>query len=213
MAVLCDAGTTLFRQVNRQWPNRDHASDGWLGDRSHTTGDHVPDGNGIVHAIDIDASLGGKPGYNTTPEAWKLANQLRKAMIDGDRRLSYIIAWDPAKGADFICSMNAAYRPLGTWRVYTGDSHINHIHVSFTTRADHDGRRFDLPIFSEEAVTEAEERPSLTGCSPPRFSVTKPLARTKTLQFVMSTESSGDRASDRESLCSARHGSRQPSSA
>lgn len=158
MARLCDAGVTLFRQVNREWPVRDHASDGWLGDKSHTTGDHVPDANGIVHAIDIDASLGSKPGYNSTDESWRLANQLRKAMIDGDRRISYIIAWNPDKGADFICSMNPAYQPLGEWRNYTGDSHVNHIHVSFTTRADNNGQRFALPIFREEAVTEAEEK-------------------------------------------------------
>lgn len=158
MAVLCDAGITLFRQVNREWPVRDHASDGWLGDASHTTGDHVPDANGIVHAIDIDASLGGKPGYNSTKEAWNLANQLRNTMIDGDRRLSYIIAWNPDRAADFICSMNGAYQPLGRWRVYEGDSHVNHIHTSFTTRADHDGRRFDLPIFTEDVVTPDEER-------------------------------------------------------
>ena len=158
MAELCAAGVTLFRQVNREWPVRDHASDGWLGDAAHTTGDHVPDRNGIVHAIDIDASFGGKAGYNTTPEAWKLANQLRKAMIDGDRRISYIIAYDPERKQTFICSRNTAYQPLGKWRVYTGDSHINHIHVSFTTLADNDGRRFELPIFQEDAVTEAEEK-------------------------------------------------------
>lgn len=159
MATLCAAGTTLFRQVNRQWPVRDHASDGWLGDASHTTGDHVPDPRtGIVHAIDIDASLGSKPGYNSTTQSWKLANQLRKAMIDGDHRLSYIIAWDPAKGRDFICSLNASYQPLGVWRDYVGDSHVNHIHVSFTVQADTNGQRFACPIFQEDAVTPEEEK-------------------------------------------------------
>lgn len=157
MARLCEAGVTLFRQVNHRWPDRDHASDGWLGDASHTTGDHVPDENGIVHATDIDASLGGKPGYNTTGEAWQLANQLRKAMIDGDRRISYIIAWNPDKGKDFICSMNPSYAPLGAWREYTGDSHVNHIHISYTNAADDNGRRFDLPIFNQEEVVTKQE--------------------------------------------------------
>lgn len=157
-ATLCDAGETLFRQVNRHWPGRDHASDGWINDIP--TSDHYPDpSTGIVHAIDIDASLGGPAGYNTTNEAWRLANQLRLAMIGGDKRISYIIAWDPSKDADFICSMNPAYAPLGRWRAYLGDSHVNHIHVSFTNQADHHGRRFDLPIFGQEdAVTKEEQK-------------------------------------------------------
>lgn len=159
MATLCAAGETLFRQVNRHWPIRDHASDGWLG----TGGDHLPNAEGIVRATDIDSSFGGKPGYNTTEEAWKLANQLRLAMIAGDKRVAYIIAWNPAKGRDLICSMNPAYQPLGGWRDYTGDSHVNHIHVSYTPAGDHNGRTFDLPIFEQEEVVTKEEIREVVG--------------------------------------------------
>jgi hypothetical protein len=151
---LCDAGKTLFSQVNARWPDRDHASDGWIGDASHaaTASDHNPCWScsgthyGVVRAVDIDSSLGSAPGYNSTELSWRLANQLRIAMVNGDGRLSYIIAWNPEKGADFIASMNPAYQPLGVWRPYTGASHVNHIHVSFTAAGDNHGRKFECPV-------------------------------------------------------------------
>lgn len=151
---LSKAGAKLFAQVNAKWPKRERASDGWVGDASHqaAVSDHNPcwtcagARNGVVRAIDIDASLDDAPGYKTSKKAWKLANQLRAAMVEGDDRLSYIIAWDPKRNADYICSMNPAYQPLGVWRPYTGDSHVNHVHVSFTPEGDFRDRDFDLPI-------------------------------------------------------------------
>lgn len=46
----------VHEQVNRAFPNRDKASDGWIGDTSHSArkSDHNPDSNGLVHAIDVD---------------------------------------------------------------------------------------------------------------------------------------------------------------
>lgn len=159
---LSEAGDRFRSQVNRRWPNRDLASDGWISDASHAASisDHNPcwtcggASYGVVRAVDIDASIGGPAGYNSTDDSWALANQLRKAMIGGDKRVSYIIAFDPDKGRDFICSMNAAYQPLGVWRDYTGDSHVNHVHVSFTAAGDFNDRRFDLPIFDTTAVPQ-----------------------------------------------------------
>lgn len=143
-AWLSEAGDRLRSQINRAYPHRDTASEGWIG----TGGDHAPAASGVVRAVDIDSSFGGKPGYNTTEQAWQVANQLRRAMLNGDRRVAYIIAWDPMRKADYICSMNTAYSPLGGWRVYTGDSHINHIHVSFTPAGDRNGRPFNLPALA-----------------------------------------------------------------
>lgn len=154
MARLVEAGKTLFAQIDKRWPGRDHASDGWIG----TGGDHLPDADGWVHAIDIDSSFGGPAGYNTTRDAWTLANQLRRAMIEGDARVSYIIAWNPEKKEDYICSMNPAYQPIGTWRKYTLASHVNHIHVSFTQAAEQRGRNFNLPILNSAAIREVKKR-------------------------------------------------------
>ena len=159
---LCDAGDRLFSQVNRRWPKRGHASDGWIGDASHqaAVSDHNPcwtctgERYGVVRAIDIDASLTAPDAYNYTNDSWDLANQLRNAMVKGDDRISYVIAWDPTRKQDYIASLNPAYQPLGRWREYTGDSHINHIHVSFTPLGDFRGVKFDLPIFENATVPE-----------------------------------------------------------
>jgi hypothetical protein len=153
---LSRAGVRMRRQIDRRWPKRDKASEGWIGDPSHAArpSDHNPcwtcagDRYGVVRAIDIDSSMGGKAGYNTTPEAWRLANQIRAAMRMGDRRISYIIAYDPDAKNTKIASMNPDYSPLGGWRDYSGRSHENHIHVSFTPRGDHDGDPFELPILN-----------------------------------------------------------------
>lgn len=160
---LCKAGVTLFAQVNDRWPKRERASDGWVGDASHqaSVSDHNPcwscSGSryGVVRAIDIDASLDDAPGYRTSPNAWRLANDLRKTMLDPhDGRISYIIAWDPARGKDFICSTNPAYQPLGVWREYTGDSHVNHVHVSFAPAGDFRGGKFESKTLNGSRVPE-----------------------------------------------------------
>lgn len=155
---LSKAAETLRAQIDARWPGRERASDGWIGDASHAAAvsDHNPcwtctgKSYGVVRALDVDASLGGPNGWNSTADSWALAQQLRAAMIAGDKRVAYIIAWDNERKADYICSMNPAYQPLGVWRPYTGDSHQNHVHVSFTPAGDQDGRPFDLPIFGAD---------------------------------------------------------------
>jgi hypothetical protein len=153
----CEAGQVLLRQVDRAYRNRDKSSDGTVGDASHqaSPSDHNPcwrclgDRYGVVRAVDIDASFGGGPLGGTSEHAWKMANQLRLAMVGGDKRVSYVIAWDPSRGRDFIASMNPAYSPLGTWRDYDGGSHMNHVHVSFTAAGDFGDRPFHLPALDE----------------------------------------------------------------
>lgn len=147
------AGVKLLAQLDNAFPHRDRASDGWIGDASHAAvvSDHNPcwscpgDRYGVVRARDFDASFGGNAGYNSTKESWAFAQDLRHAMLAGDSRISYIIAWDNDRKADFICSMNPGYQPLGVWRPYTGDSHQNHVHVSFTADGDFRDHAFDLP--------------------------------------------------------------------
>lgn len=154
---LSRSGVQLFRQIDRRWPKRSKASDGWIGDRSHQasqTSDHNPcwtckgDRYGVVRAIDIDSSMGGPAGYNTTEDAWRLANQIRAAMRMGDQRIKYLIAYDPDAKKTKIASMNPSYDPLGGWRDYSGASHENHIHVSFTAKGDFDSDRFEVPILN-----------------------------------------------------------------
>lgn len=140
---LADAGVTLRNQINRRWPNRDTASDGWIGDASHAAGvsDHNPcwtckgDRYGVVRAIDVDADLGAAGAMDT------LTGQLRRCARDkqDNGRVAYII-WDGA-----ICSPTSGWR----WRPYSGTNpHNHHAHVSFTERGDHRGAPFPLPVFT-----------------------------------------------------------------
>ena len=48
--------SVLRAEINGRWPNRDKASDGTIGDQSHTesTSDHNPNSRDSVNAIDID---------------------------------------------------------------------------------------------------------------------------------------------------------------
>lgn len=107
----------LRDEINARWPNRDKASDGWIGDTSHSArkSDHNPDwsAGGVVRAIDID-----KDGIDT------------QAVLDatiGDHRVWYV-----------IFNRRIYSRTYG-WaaRTYTGSNpHDKHIHVSIAhTRA------------------------------------------------------------------------------
>lgn len=141
---LCRAGVRLRTQVDRRWPKRDTASDGWIGNADHaaTASDHNPcwtckrDRYGVVRAIDIDATLDSKRAWS--PDATVLAEQIRRAMKRGDDRIAYVIA------QGMIASMTYLD---GAWRPYDGDNpHDHHIHVSFNPSGDFDGDPFHLPV-------------------------------------------------------------------
>lgn len=110
---------TLRGEVDAKYPDRDHASDGIIGDAAHQarTSDHDPDWHstppGVVRGMDVDSN--GAPGVLTD-----LVRDLLHAAI-GDARVWYVI-WDGK-----IYSRTYGWEP----RVYTGTNpHDHHVHVS-----------------------------------------------------------------------------------
>ncbi len=109
MAYLAHSLVNLRSELNRRYPHRDKASDGWIGDWRHQRGtsDHNPGPGGIVRALDIDDD--GIDPYYVVRQAIK------------HPATNYVIynrtIWDSANG----------FRP----QRYHGDSpHTEHIHVS-----------------------------------------------------------------------------------
>ena len=116
----------LREEVNERWPDRDKASDGWIGDPAHATrdSDHNPyiidsSGVGVVRALDVDAG----PGANRDIGLW-IAEHVRDLGADGFAALQnggYVIS------AGRIASATSGW----VWRVYTGTNpHDSHTHIS-----------------------------------------------------------------------------------
>jgi hypothetical protein len=143
---LVPAGVTLRDQINKRWPKRGKASDGWIGDRAHQArkSDHNPDRNGWVHAIDIDKHMGAGAARNGA-NARRLANELIdyvRSGAPGSNRIKYVIF--EGKIA------SGTYRQW--WWRWRGKNwgHFNHIHVSFTSAAQKNGSPFPLPILEKK---------------------------------------------------------------
>lgn len=100
----------LRTAINTRWPNRDHSTDGWIGDQAHSvrTSDHNPDPKtGVVRAIDID-----KDGVHVPSVlASAMVNQAVRYVIHNRR----------------IYHVDNLFRPQN----YKGSNdHTEHIHVS-----------------------------------------------------------------------------------
>lgn len=156
MARLVSAGITLREQLNRRFPHRDKASDGWIGDLAHAArrSDHNPDADGWVHALDIDDDFGA-PGT-----AQVLADQLleyARSGKPGSERIKYLVY------ADKIASPTHRLT-WWKWRPSNERNHRNHIHISFTEAAQDDGSPFPLPILAlpdkSEPATLAKKAPA-----------------------------------------------------
>lgn len=152
MAKLCAAGVTLRDQVNKRWPSRDKASDGWIGDAAHAARDgwgtngkgsyHNQDPNGVVHAIDLDEDFLGKGrGEKVAKEfAEELAAYCRAGKDGG--RIAHI-----------VYEGQVASATANDWHFRgSGFAHFHHIHISFTNKADNNGSKFELPIFKTDPV-------------------------------------------------------------
>lgn len=164
---LCAAGVTLRDQVNKRWPNRDKASDGWIGDSKHqanqgwgTNGKgsyHNPDPHGIVHAIDLDEDFFGK-GKGGQKAAMEFAEQLATYCRQGKDggRIAHIVYEDKVASAT---AQNWHFRG-------SGYGHTHHIHISFTNKADNDGSKFILPIFDDNSNPPKPTPPKPTPAKP-----------------------------------------------
>jgi len=140
-SFLCAAGITLREQINACYKDRDTSSDGWIADARHVAAgksDHIPDatcGN-VVRAIDVDRDLHGVPKPDEMPYLVDQLRLLAKSKRDGGR-IAYII-FD-----GFIASPKKSW----AWRKYVGaNQHRHHAHFSFTSKGDHDGSPFNIPL-------------------------------------------------------------------
>ncbi|MFI5933099.1 hypothetical protein [Actinoplanes sp. NPDC051494] len=157
--VLVPSLVKLRAEFNSLAPGRDKASDGSIGDTSHSAGasDHNPDETGNtstedadnkdeVHAIDVDADLR-KSGW-TMQRCVDIIVARHKA--GKDDRLQYVI-W----------KRRIASRSWGwTWRDYTGTSpHTEHAHFSsrYTTAQESDTRPWGLLAAEEDDMPSAAE--------------------------------------------------------
>lgn len=109
MAYLVASLKAVFAEINATWPNRDHRTDGWIGDSRHCPGtsDHCADSSGRVHAIDID-----KDGIDPLFVIERLAHYPLVTRYMNFNRMQYHIK------NDFV------------GKPFSGDPHLGHIHVS-----------------------------------------------------------------------------------
>jgi hypothetical protein len=142
---------TLLAQVDALSPNRDTASDGWIGDKRHQAkpSDHNPNSKGVVCAIDIDDD----PAHGVDNAA------LAHAIIR-DRRVNYVI-FDGK-----IMSGPAGSNKLGVERSRgKGPSdHAMHLHISVSQdpKLYDDSRPWDLSgltVKPGQANKPANKRP------------------------------------------------------
>lgn len=146
MAKLVAGGVVLRAQINGRYPKRDKRSDGWIGDAAHSArrSDHNTDKNGWVHALDIDENMG-KGRWRNGRAARKLADQLRlyaASGLPGADRIKYVVFEGRLASGTYKNSW-WKWRP-GNW------GHYQHIHVSFTAKAQKDDRLFPLPILTKD---------------------------------------------------------------
>jgi hypothetical protein len=134
--------TTLKKQVDERWEDRDHASDGILGDADHAsrTSDHNPDSQGYVHALDIDEDLRGSKNDNVWLADQIIANaRMRRP---GSVRLKYLVYENRIASGTYD-------NHFWTWRNDTSLHHERHMHISFTTQGQNDGMEFSIPILTD----------------------------------------------------------------
>lgn len=125
---LTPGGVELVRAVNTQWPEG-HAADGTVASEGHDTNnptsDHRPsphdESPAVVRALDV--------GERVEDEGFTFAEMLRESK---DPRIQYVLHENR-----IFSSYSRPGREPWTW-ANGSFGHINHVHVSFTERADWD---------------------------------------------------------------------------
>lgn len=110
---------TLRNQINAQFPTRSKASDGTIGDASHSSreSDHNPDSTGMVCAMDITHD----------PDHGVDINKLTDILYaNRDHRIKYLIANRLITSPSGTGTGN-----YGGWTAYNGaNPHTKHMHIS-----------------------------------------------------------------------------------
>lgn len=137
----------LRRQINDWAPDRDHTSDGTIGDAAHAAeaaSGHNP-----------DDTKGSRPEWNSDPDS---TPEVRALDCDVDFRngvtaqtlVDHIVGLKPSSVLRYVIYNRRIYEASNGWRsrTYTGESaHTEHIHFSgaYTQAADND-RTFDYRL-------------------------------------------------------------------
>lgn len=142
---LSKAASQFREQLNLAYPDRVKRLDGWIGDLRHQSrgslSQHNPNEQGEVCALDIDARISEEQGI-----AIYLADQIRLAAKQGDRRILYVIFMGK------ICSAKSFWR----WVKYRGlNPHNKHVHISF--KPNQNGKPFNIPLLggTDEVIKKA----------------------------------------------------------
>lgn len=154
MAVLVPCLVALRDEFNRNFPRRDKASDGWIGDAAHSlSSDHTPDelsrilrdhdadDVNEVHAIDVDEDLKA-PGVTMRDCVQEVVRRHRTGL---DNRLTYVIY------------ERTIYSPRQDWapRTYAGaNPHDKHAHFSASYVTSRENNRASFGV--EDLVKEAD---------------------------------------------------------
>jgi hypothetical protein len=124
----------LRDEVDKRFPDRDHASDGSIGNKAHQAkgdaSDHNPfvkdsKGIGVVRAIDVDAGPGLNPDKHHDAIGRTVAEAARQAGEDGHPAL---------EGGGYVIFQGKIASPKSnppwSWRDFDGDPHKSHVHIS-----------------------------------------------------------------------------------
>jgi len=159
MAILIPCLDELFDEFDQLAPDRDTASDGWVGDSAHAdrTSDHNPDESGAVpihdadsvdevHAIDVDDTL----RCDGDPSMEDCVQVILKRCRDGrEHRLRYIIY------------ERRIWEQSNDWReeYYSGsNAHDQHAHFSASYDTDHEASRAPWGLVEEFMALSGDDK-------------------------------------------------------